>query len=402
MAQKTPKPSAPLLRVRSAAVAAVRRGHPWVWRDAVITGKGTSLPEVGGEARVADDRGAVLGRAIADLSSPLALRVWTPDDVPIDGEMARRRVEAAVSLRKSLFAGQDTTAYRLLHGEGDRVPGIVVDRYEDVGVLQLDGPGAEAFFPRIREAVEDVLRAAGLRTLVKRSKARGRPAEPSRLETLFGPDAPPMLTVREHGVPFVVDLARGQKTGAFLDQRENRMRVGLLAAGKKMLNLFSYAGGFSLHAALRGATVTSVDVAAGAHATALASFRAAGVDTKGHAFVTADAFAFLADAKRSGKKWEVVVSDPPSFAPNEKSVKRALSAYRALHRACADVLAPGGLLCAASCSSHVDAETFLGTLDDASLGRSDLRLLALHGAPPDHPSLPAWPEGRYLKLAVLG
>jgi 23S rRNA (cytosine1962-C5)-methyltransferase len=200
----------------------------------------------------------------------------------------------------------------------------------------------------------------------------------------------------------LVDLARGQKTGAFLDQRENRRRVGALASGRRVLNLFSYAGGFSQRAAIGGAThVTSVDSAAAAHATAQASFRAAGLEPRAHAFVTADVFSFLADAKKKRERWDLVVSDPPSFAPNEKSVARALTAYRSLHRACADVLAPGGILCAASCSSHVPMELFLSTLDDAATGSGTLRVVETHGPPADHPTVAAWPEGRYLKLVVL-
>ena len=120
-----------------------------------------------------------------------------------------------------------------------------------------------------------------------------------------------------------------------------------------------------------------------------------------HELVTSDAFAFLAEAKRAKRKWDLVVSDPPSFAPNEKALPRAVQAYRSLHRACADVLADGGVLCAASCSSHVDAATFAQTLDDSALGRTDLRLLRMDGPGEDHPTLPAWPEGRYLKFAVL-
>jgi 23S rRNA (cytosine1962-C5)-methyltransferase len=210
------------------------------------------------------------------------------------------------------------------------------------------------------------------------------------------------VTVEEHGLAFVVDLARGQKTGAFLDQRDNRARVRAMASGKRVLNLYSYAGGFSLFAAAGGAGhVTSVDVAAAAHATAQASFRASGLDASRHAFVTADVPTFLEAARKRGETWDLVVSDPPSFAPSERAVPRALAAYRGVHRACADVLSPGGILCAASCSSHVDPAAFLSTLDDAALGRDDLRLVELAGAGADHPSLPAFPEGRYLKFAVL-
>ena len=200
-----------------------------------------------------------------------------------------------------------------------------------------------------------------------------------------------------------VDLGHGQKTGAFLDQRENRARVRALAAGRaSVLNLFSYAGGFSIAAALGGAgRVTSVDVAAAAHATAQRTFRANGVDPGAHVFVSADVFAFLDQARARGERFDLVVSDPPSFAPSERARPRAITAYRRLHAAAAAVLAEGGILCASSCSSHVDTEAFLATLDDAALGRSDLCLREVHGQPDDHPTLPAWPEGRYLKLAVL-
>jgi 23S rRNA (cytosine1962-C5)-methyltransferase len=202
---------------------------------------------------------------------------------------------------------------------------------------------------------------------------------------------------------FWVDLAHGQKTGAFLDQRENRSRVRALASGRRVLNLFSYAGGFSLAAALGGATqVTSVDIAAAAHKTAQESFRLSGVEPQKHRFAAADAFAWLAGAAQRGEQFDLVISDPPSFAPNERSVPRALASYRDLHRACARVLAPGGLFCASSCSSHVDMERFLSTLDDETLGSESLRVLEIHGPPPDHPTLPSFPEGRYLKFVVLG
>jgi 23S rRNA (cytosine1962-C5)-methyltransferase len=298
-----------------------------------------------------------------------------------------------------MFADGRTTAYRIVNGEGDRMPGVVIDRYADVAVLRADGPAAEVLVRRFAETIFGALSPMGVRGLSLRTQARG---DAVRIDRLAGSPPPDTREVAEHGVPFVVDLARGQKTGAFLDQRENRRRVGALAAGKDVLNLFSYAGGFSLHAALGGARkVTSVDVAAGAHATAQTSFRAAGIDPTAHDFVTADAFAFLRRAHERRAAWDLIVSDPPSFAPNEKSLGRALASYRALHRACADVLGSGGVLCASSCSSHVDAPAFASTLDDAALGRSDLSLLELFGAPEDHPTLAGWPEGRYLKFAVL-
>jgi 23S rRNA (cytosine1962-C5)-methyltransferase len=275
-----------------------------------------------------------------------------------------------------------------------------VDRYATVAVVRADGAAAAARVADLADALWPALGAWGVRSLVHRLGSKG---EAPRLEVLRGEPPPETITVAEAAVPFVVDLSHGQKTGAFLDQRDNRRRVGELARGRSVLNLFSYAGGFSLHAALGGAThVTSVDVAAGAHATAQASFRAAAVDPSAHAFVVADVQTFLEGARRRGKRWDLVVSDPPSFAPSERAVPRALTAYRALHRSCVDVLADGGLLCAGSCSSHVDATAFLSTMDDAALGGRLLSVLELHGAGADHPTLAAFPEGRYLKFAVLG
>jgi 23S rRNA (cytosine1962-C5)-methyltransferase len=387
----------PEVLVRRASSEPIQRGHPWIWQGAIERSGATSAGE---EVTIVANDGQRVGRGIYDPDSPIAVRVWTRGNAAIDAGLVRARVLRAVSIRERLFADGRTTAYRLVHGEGDRMPGIVIDRYADVAVVRADGAAAEVVLRRFVGTLEEVLSDAGIRRLALRTQARG---EAVRLEPLYGPAPPDTVEVAEHGVRFLVDLARGQKTGAFLDQRENRRRVGALADGKSVLNLFSYAGGFSLNAAMGGAKkVTSVDVAAGAHATAQASFRAAGVDPATHEFVTADAFAFLRQAHEKGTRWDLVVSDPPSFAPSEKSLARALASYRALHRACADVIAPGGILCASSCSSHVDAVAFAATLDDAALGRSDLSLLETFGAPADHPTLAAWPEGRYLKFAIVG
>lgn len=375
----------------------IGRGHPWVWRESIA--RGLEGATAGEEVQIiAPDRNPV-GRGLADPRSPIAIRVWTRRRAPIDSAVWQSRTARACERRARLFDGTRTNAFRILHGEGDRVPGLVVDRYGPVAVARADGDAASSRVGELVDALWPFLDGWGVRTLVLREGAKGHPP---RLEPLRGGPPPEVVQVEEHGVPFVVDLAHGQKTGAFLDQRENRRRVGELARGRRVLNLFSYAGGFSLHAALGGAVhVTSVDVAAGAHATAQASFRVAGVDPGAHGFVTADVRAFLEGAQEQGKEWDLIVSDPPSFAPSEKALPRALSAYKALHRACASVLAPGGIFCAASCSSHVDSPAFFSTLDDAALGDRELAVLELRGAGPDHPTLAAFPEGRYLKFAVL-
>ncbi len=343
------------------------------------------------------DEGNVIGHGLADPESPIQVRAWGE---PFTAQLVSQRATSAMALRHRLFAGQRTSAFRLIAGEGDRMPGLVVDVYAQFAVVRLDGSSLQPHRELLTRILRPIVNQIDIVTMSERESIRG---EKPKFTEWFGDPLPQQVNVEEYGVPFVVDLHDGQKTGAFLDQRDNRRLVGTLANGKRVLNLFSYAGGFSLHAALGGAThVTSVDIAPKGHATAQKSFKLAGVDPNLHSFVTADVFQFLDRCAVRGDRWDLIVCDPPSFAPNEKSVGTALAAYRKLHRGCAQVLSQGGLLCAASCSSHVDAARFMSTLDDVSLGRSDLRLLQLNGPPPDHPTLPAWSEGRYLKFALLG
>ncbi|MFO0663127.1 MAG: class I SAM-dependent rRNA methyltransferase [Polyangiaceae bacterium] len=386
------------LTLSKGAAAAVLRGHPWVFREQIRATSGS--PKTGDVVSILDDQGCI-AHALYDETSPIAARVWT-SEATIDTKLFRRRLEQALARRERLGRDGTTTAMRLVNGEGDRIPGLVIDRYANVAVLKSDSDALTRFLatPQVSSALENVLRANGLDTLIDRTGKHGSSGAP---RAIFGDLPTAEVVATEHGVPFHVDVLRGQKTGAFLDQRENRQRVQRLASSsKRMLNLFSYAGGFSLRAALGGATeVTSVDIAGAAHRTAQVCFRAAGVDPKSHRFVAADAFDFLDLARKRGESFDLIVCDPPSFAPNEKSVRTALASYRRLHVACASILSSGGVFCAASCSSHVDAKTFLETIDDASLETNRFVLSEYHGLPEDHPTLPAFPEGRYLKFAVL-
>lgn len=406
--------------VNRRAIESIRRGHPWIYQastDHLFASHSPSRHSSAAETvhppgvvRLTNaETGEPFGWGVWDPISPIAVRVWSLDPrTPLDAKLFRSRLERAIAIRTGLFGSfaEDgaTTAYRLLNGEGDRTPGFVIDRYADVAIVRIDGDGARAVSDELLRDVESPLRGIGITSLLERIARRGAAPE---TRPRFGP-LRDKIVVKEHGVPFVVDVVKGQKTGAFLDQRENRRRIGELVARRvqahgsaRVLNLFSYSGGFSLRAALAGGIVTSVDVAAAAHATAQESFRLAGVDPRLHAFATADCFAWLERAKKEGPRWDFVISDPPSFAPSEKAKAKGMTAYRSLHRACVDVLAPGGTFVAASCSSHVTLEDFASTLDDSALGRSDLRVLELFGPPPDHPTLPSFPEGRYLKLAVL-
>lgn len=379
------------LTVEEPAARSVQRGHPWIYRNA-LHGDLDALPP-GTIAELYRQDGSFLARAILDPKSQLAARVLTISTKEADmTALVGHRVRAALALRDRMMEGQDTTAFRLCNGEGDGLPGLVIDRYDRWAVLRADGLAAIAFAESYGNTIEEALHSAGITSVT----LRPRDGEP---RAWLGEQAPPSVIIQEHGMKMHVDLLHGQKTGAFLDQRENRRRVRALSHGRRVLNLFSYAGGFSVAAALGGATeVTSVDIAAGGHSAAQRTFRANDLDPTRHPFVTADAFIFLESAKKRGESWDIVICDPPSFAPKERAKGRALSAYRKLHEACLGVLNRGGLLCAASCSSHVTPDDFLATLQ---LDPPILRLLEAHGQPADHPFTPAWIEGRYLKFFVL-
>jgi len=238
-----------------------------------------------------------------------ASRLGVGADTRLDAAVFSERLVRALALRKELFADGTTTAYRVLNGEGDRTPGFVIDRYGDVAVIRIDGEAARAVSPILLADVERILRDAGIHTLLERTSKRTSDRDTQAPDTKsitvrFGTE-PTSVRVSEHGVPFLVDVMRGQKTGAFLDQRENRRRVGELVArrlraglGVRVLNLFSYTGGFSQRAALAGGIVTSVDVAAKAHGTAQESFKLAGIPIGPHSFVTAGRVRLARGAKR--------------------------------------------------------------------------------------------------------
>jgi len=216
----------------------------------------------------------------------------------------------------------------------------------------------------------------------------------------IGAEPPALVTIAEREARFEVDVRAGQKTGFFLDQRRNRLLVGELAAGATVLNVFSYTGGFSVHAGLGGAqAVTSVDIAAPAIAQARRNFEVSGLDPGGHEFVAEDAFAFLERAQAQGRRWDLVITDPPSFAPSEQARPKAIAAYRRVAQTALAAVAPGGSLAFASCSSHVTEADLLGVLASAARGQG-VRVRAILGAASDHPVLPAFPEGRYLKFLL--
>lgn len=366
---------------------AIRLGHPWVF--AASLGLPTGL-RTGAAVDLHDQRGRFLARGLYDADSPIALRLWTRRaDEAIDGRLLRRRVREAAALRRPLVDPAAVDAWRLLHGEADGLPGLVVDRYGEAAVIKADTPAVAALLPALAEALK--AQHPELKSVAER-------AADGELRPLSGPAPGDPLLVREHDLRLEADLRRGHKTGLYLDQRENRRRVGRLAAGRRVLNLFAYTGGFSVAAALGGASqVCSVDIAAPALDAARRNFAHSGLDAGdgAYGFVAADCLDFLSGDER---RWDLIVLDPPSMAPSAAALPKALAQYRLLNQRCLERLAPGGILVSCSCSSHVSAADLRSVIAEAaSLAGRELRLFALHGPGPDHPSLPGFPEGDYLQ-----
>jgi 23S rRNA (cytosine1962-C5)-methyltransferase len=386
---------------------AIRRGHPWIYRDAVTAPDGLAD---GALVFVVDADRKAIARGFWDARSPIAVRVVATADeaeeVGADVDAAvDARLGAALARRLAFIDRAQTDTFRWVHGEADRLPGIHVDLYGPAAVVRADGAGARAFYRDLPARLAAAARARGvaLTAVVERGQ-RDDQRDEGGAGASWGVLPAGELDVRENGVRFGVDLAHGQKGGLFLDQRDNRALVRQLASGRRVLNLFGYTGGFSIYAALGGAVeTTTVDVAAPAIEAARRNFTRNGLDGAGAAparLVAEDAFAFLERAAAQGTRWDLVISDPPSFAPNERALPAALRAYTRLHRLCAAVTEPGGLFCAASCSSHVRPDAFLETVAAGAraAGRT-FTLVELRGAAACHPSLPAFPEGEYLKFA---
>jgi 23S rRNA (cytosine1962-C5)-methyltransferase len=382
----------PILRLRKPLERALRSGHPWLYRDAL---EAFDLP-VGTAAHVCDRNGRFLAMGWVD-AGPIALRVWSLRERPLDAALVRERIARALSWRARALP-PNTDAYRLLHGEADGMPGFVCDRYGTAAVLKLDGEAAHLQVSRIIESLVPQLAGLGIASLLVRTSRK----QGDDCELAWGPAPERELVVQEHGMRLWTNLYDGQKTGLFLDHRESRLRVRQLARGLSVLNLYGYTGGFSVAAGLGGAReVTTVDLAKPALALAEKSFNDNPLDPTTHTCTAGDALAVLSQAAQRGQRYELVVCDPPNFAPRKTALEQALKAYEALHAAALRVLAPDGLYLAASCSSHVDRAAFEETLRrGAAHDNRVVQVLERTGAPADHPRLLAFPEGDYLKVVL--
>jgi 23S rRNA (cytosine1962-C5)-methyltransferase len=391
----------PLLELSKDLGRHLRAGHPWVFRKAIA-----ELPRGLPAGTIVDlvERGAFVARGYLDPHSPITVRVLTRNPSErVDAGFWRARIAQAVALRRGLFDGTEVDAYRVINGEGDWLPGVVADRYADFVVLKLYSAGLKPHRAAIVQALMSLLPIKGVwgRDEVSRDDDDGDDAAGGQV--LAGEAPPERIAIRERGVTLLVDVRKGQKTGLFLDQRENRAAVRKWSAGRKVLNCYAFTGGFSVQAALGGATrLVSVDQDGDAMQLAGDIFEANGLVRAQHDFVTGDVPTYLANARREGEKFGLIVLDPPAFTKAQRTVEAAQEGYASINRAALQVLEPGGVLVTASCSARVSLEEFFVSVKEGAFkAKADVQLLETHLQPADHPVQLQLPEGRYLKLFVL-
>lgn len=390
--------------VGAAAERAIRRGHPWVFAEAIrsVSREG----DLGEIAALYDRRDRFLGLGLHDPASPLRVRMLhVGPPVAVDGDWWCARLEASIARRTGLFS-DDTTGWRWIHGESDGWPGLVLDRYGDVLVLKLY---TAAWLPRLREVTDLILHRLAPRSLILRLSRNIAALAATRFECrdgmrLHGPPVEAPVVFLENGLRFEAEVVRGQKTGFFLDQRENRAFAGGLAANGDVLNAFSFSGAFSVYAARGGARcVVDLDISRHALASAQRNFalNAAlpGVRDARHERVQADVFEWLSSGA-GRRSFDLVILDPPSMARRQSERAGALAAYSTLARLGAARVRPGGVLLAASCSAQVGAEDFFAAVRGAVPGGAAAweEFRTAHH-PPDHPA--GFPEAHYLKAIYL-
>ncbi|MCC6913066.1 MAG: class I SAM-dependent rRNA methyltransferase [Rhodospirillaceae bacterium] len=386
----------PRLILQPRAQRRLQSGYPWVFSNEVKMDPETKALPPGSLVTVADAGGTLLATAQFNPHTLISARVLAhAPDVAIDAAFIEGKLKTALAMRDRLFA---RPFYRLVHAEADGLPGLIIDRFGDVFVLQPNTAGMDMLLPLI---VDALVRLTAPRAVVVRADtpARGLEGLEQDVRIVHGSlegDVP----VEENGATFFCDLTSGQKTGWFFDQRDNRAFMGKLAKGASAIDLYTHTGGFAMACALGGAkSVTAVDRSA--HSLELAA-KAAAANKVACTFEKAEVFPFLESAVRAGKTWDVVIADPPAFVKSKKDLKAGLQGYRKLARLSAEITAPGGYLLVASCSHNAPLDEFTAAvargLEDAK--RSG-KIIRTAGAGPDHPVHPLLPESAYLKALVF-
>lgn len=389
-----------VITLREGKERSLLRRHPWVFQGSIARGHA----DAGDTVRVEAQDGRFLAWAAYSPASMIRARAWSFDETErIDADFFARRIGRALALRARLPI--DSDAVRLIHGEADALPGLIVDRYGDTLSAQFLSAGTERWKAVI---ADQLLAATGLTRLYERSDSgvRGLEGLPAQRGWLRG-QGPTEITIREHGWQLTLDVAEGHKTGYYLDQRDNRQRFAQWVRHfgcQRVLNCYSYTGGFSVAALAGGAQeVLSVDSSAPALARAQAHVVLNGFEAARHQAIDADVNETLRRFVREGRTFDAIVLDPPKFAPSAAHAERAARAYKDINRLAFKLLAPGGLLLTFSCSGGIGAELFHKIVASAGLDAEvDGMILSRLEAAPDHPMTICFPEGEYLKgLAIL-
>jgi 23S rRNA (cytosine1962-C5)-methyltransferase len=392
--------AAPQLRLKPGRERSLIRRHPWVFSGAVDEVVGS--PQSGASVRVCAADGKFLAWAAYSPASQIRARVWSFDESEVPGpDLFDRRIALALARRRAQIPAEITDAVRLVHGESDGLPGLIADRYGDTLVVQLLSAGGEMWRSTLIETLRE---RSGCARVYERSDTDARELEGQAAKAgwVLGAAAGPLRIV-EHGIGYEVDPASGQKTGFFLDQRDNRLRVRQLAAGRDVLDCFCYTGGFALCALAGGArSVLAVDSSAPALAQARRNLGLNRIAAGGAEWLEADVFQALRTLQREGRTFDLIVLDPPKFAPTAKDAARAARGYKDINLNALRLLRPGGLLATFSCSGGVSPELFqkivAGAAADAGVS---LLLRERYRSAPDHPVQIEFPEGEYLKGLLL-
>lgn len=370
----------------------VRAGHPWVFSGAIAHIAGEEL--AGALAHVVASDGTPLGVGYVNPRCTITVRMLSRTIENIDADFVRNRLQSALALRRAVVP-PDTTAYRLLNGEGDFLPGVVVDVYQPFLVCQFLTAGADVLKPLVVQALVDLLPPRGI---YEKSEGGVRQEEGlvNTVGVLWGEEPPSLVEIQEQGSRFLIDIAGGQKTGFFLDQRDNRTLAGTLASGKRVLNGFAYTGGFSVAAARHGAMhVVSVDTSTAALQIARQNWQKNGLPDTHGIFIREDMFSYL---RATQETFDLIVLDPPPFVRRRQDLKSGLTGYKEINLQALRLLRPGGQLLTFSCSQHVSAADFFQTVLFAAADiRRNVRVLRHLGPSADHPINLTHPEGVYLK-----
>jgi|JI10StandDraft_1071094.scaffolds.fasta_scaffold72571_3 23S rRNA (cytosine1962-C5)-methyltransferase len=394
------------IRVPHDVARYLRLGHPWVYREAI---GGRPLRDAPGEVvEIVDGDGELVGRGLFEGDQAIAVRLWTHDDRPIDAGLVADRVQRAIALRRRFCDFAKLECLRLINGESDGLPGVAVERYGDYLVSQLFTPALPAA-PALRDALYDALVAElGVKGIYEQRRYRSLGGEAPRqaaAELVRGVAAPVEFEVAEDDLRFGVDVTSPLSTGLFADLREGRRAIRAYARDRRVLNLFSYTGAISVYAHAGGAReVCAVDVAAKSHARARRNFAASGFDPEKPEHIVGDAFKVLARFAERNRQFDLIALDPPAFASAAARGGKpwsALKDYGELIAASLSVLAPGGLLAAASSTHKISPTEFDATLaEGATLAQTTLTIIDRRGLPIDFPVAPGFPEGNYLKFAI--